>query len=92
MCVQGQHVKNNKGMSLGSLYFVFSGCVQGQRLYGGQCMYCGLGTYQESPFHTEDMCKNCSGTGIKFQTFSKVGLSMKLRSFNVVQEHEPSVP
>ena len=36
-------------------------------------MDCPVGTYQDSDFHKDSMCKNCSGTNIILSTKVVVG-------------------
>ena len=46
---------------------LISVCGPGQYFYGGnQCLDCPVGTYQDSTFHRETMCKNCSGTQMSY--------------------------
>ena len=46
--------------------YLISACVQGEFLSGDECKICGEGTYQDSPFHSDTICKNCSGTETNF--------------------------
>ena len=71
---------------------LISVCGPGQYFYGGnQCLDCPVGTYQDSTFHRETMCKNCSGTQmgfilqkiyLKLQTHLDKYLSQRVSDFN----------
>ena len=50
-------------------------CVEGQRLYNGQCLDCERGTYQKYAFHRHSMCSNCSGAKINLITLKSLLLS-----------------
>ena len=61
ICSRTFSVRLNQIVVLMFLHLI-SGCVEGQYVYEDQCMACPVGTYQDSIFHMETMCKNCSGT------------------------------
>ena len=39
---------------------------------GNDCLDCDEGSYQDYEFHTNGMCKNCSGREITFATLPKL--------------------
>ena len=44
-----------------SIFGGISGCGAGKYMNGQECTDCGVGTFQDKPFHTDTVCIGCSG-------------------------------
>ena len=53
-CMEEFEVKND-------VFIPIAVCVAGQYLdEGNRCVSCDVGSFQDSPFHKEATCKNCT--------------------------------